>query len=84
MKNRFTELLRNNFRCGRMLHSRALNLAGRYGVRLKASAPSIHIVCGKEKLRTHSQAYAPCGRERRPGNFVLQTGDDNDRIAASE
>ena len=37
MKNRFTELLRNNFRCGRMLHSRALNLAGRYGVRLAHS-----------------------------------------------
>ena len=37
MENRFTELLKNNFRCGRMLHSLALNLAGRYGVRLAHS-----------------------------------------------
>ncbi|MGN8874355.1 stage IV sporulation protein A [Pseudoflavonifractor sp. HCP28S3_F10] len=61
---------------------------GRYGVRLKASAPSIHIICGKEKLRTRRQAerkaYAPHDWKRRPGNFVLQTGNDNDKIAASE
>ena len=29
---------------------------GRYGVRLKASAPSIHIVCSKQKCRTGQQA----------------------------
>jgi len=28
---------------------------GRYGVRLKASAPSIHIVCSKQKCRTGKQ-----------------------------
>ena len=29
MKNRFFELLRSNFRCGRMLYSRTVAMAGR-------------------------------------------------------
>ena len=32
MNIRLEQLLRSNFRCGRMLNSRALDLAGRLGV----------------------------------------------------
>lgn len=31
MKNVFLELLRSNFRCGRMLYSRTVAMAGRFG-----------------------------------------------------
>lgn len=37
MQNYFLKLLRSNFRCGRMLSSRAVNLAGR------AAAPTVHL-----------------------------------------
>lgn len=37
MKNVFLNLLRSNFRCGRMLYSRTVEMAGRFG------APFVHM-----------------------------------------
>ena len=37
MKNVFFNLLRSNFRCGRMLYSRTVAMAGRFG------APFVHM-----------------------------------------
>lgn len=37
MKYVFCELLRSNFRCGRMLHSRTVDMAGCFG------APTVHM-----------------------------------------
>lgn len=36
MKNVFLELLRSNFRCGRMLYSRTVDMAGCF------NAPTVH------------------------------------------
>ncbi len=48
MQSKFFQLLRSNFRCGRMLYSRTVNMAGR------VVAPKVRLCCRLRGIAIYS------------------------------